>query len=184
MNAALPKSIDEMKDILDLHEIITLKWPHTIVQIALILLATLVLALLIYGLIKIYKRFFSKKPLSPDQIALQALMSLQKNRLVEQGNAHDFYFILDDILRRYLEQQFCFFVLDKTYEQLLLDWKALSSLFVEQEKDRLDLFLKRAQIVKFAHAAVRVEDASGDFEFVMRFVQRTAIKNPAGVKYE
>lgn len=176
MNTALPKTIDEMKDILDLKEIVTLKWPHTLVQIALILVALLVLALLVYGLIKLYKRFFFKKPLSPDQLALQALMALQKRRFVEQGNAHDFYFIIDDILRRYIEQQFAVPVLDKTHEQLLLDWKMLSTLFLSQEQTRLDVFFKRAQMVKFAHGVASVEEASGDFEFVMRFVQRTAIK--------
>lgn len=176
MNNPLPTSANEMTDILDLQGIITLKWLHTLKIVSLILLSLLVLALLAWLFYKLYKKYFYAQDLSPDQKALSDLSELKKKKWIEASHWRAFYFSLDEIFRTYLQTQFGLEILDKTFEELHHDWDRLKPLFLLAEQARLDPFLLRAQLIKFAGSSTTPDDAGEDFAFVERFVRRTKIQ--------
>jgi len=180
MNASLPNSVNEMKDIIDIEGLFFSSLP-TIVKIAVIIVViSLLAAFLLYILKKIARHFAKDKfsHLSPEERAMAYLEALKKKKLIGQKEWRSFYFLLDEIFRRYLTEKFDFDVLDKTFEELKTNMKTYSKLLMKTEFDHLSQFWQRAQMTKFAAQTSSAELAEADFGFVRGIVERTtALKN-------
>jgi hypothetical protein len=110
--------------------------------------------------------------LSPSEIALKALEKLLEDRLIERGEAEEFYTRLSDIIRRYLEDVFQLRAPERTTEEFLYE-AARNNLLTPSHKDLLQEFLQECDLVKFARHRPGPADMKRGFGVAERFVQET-----------
>lgn len=175
MNEQLPKSVNEMKDILDIEGIFFSSFPGTLKIIFITLIILFVTGLIIYILKKIAQRLAKNRDalLSPEEQALKYLGALKKENFIAQGEWRSFYFLLDEIFRRYLFEKFDYDVLDRTFEELKSKLDMFKNHLKHQEIEFLNDFWGRAQMSKFAAETAQVDLAEKDFGFVRGVVERT-----------
>jgi len=175
MNQNLPKSVDEMKDILDIEGIFFSSLPDTLRLIIIIVLILIALSLFFIIAKKISKLLAKRgeELLSPEERALRYLAGLKKKKMIEQKQWRPFYFLLDEIFRRYLFEKFSFDVLDKTFEELKIQMDMFSKHLLRNEIVILNQFWARAQMAKFAGQSATPDDAENDYGFVKDLVERT-----------
>ncbi|NQT32669.1 MAG: hypothetical protein HQ594_03235 [Candidatus Omnitrophica bacterium] len=83
------------------------------------------------------------------EIAYEELRELKKMDLPAQGRIKEYYFILSDIIRRYLENRFAFRAPEMTTEEFMQSIKKSPKL-ADKHKELLKEFLFRCDMVKFA----------------------------------
>ena len=186
---ALPKSVEEMTDIIDIEGL----WHSSFVtqlKSALIILGVLLaVALLLYGIKKIYLHYKNKRAglmLTPDARALKDLKQLTKAGFLEARSWDLYYFSLDEILRRYINDRFNFNILDKTYEEIKNSLhnpqtgKSFVSGLSNHVSRQMQEFWAKAQFIKFAKQVTTGESCAADYKFVEQFVLTTKeeIKGP------
>jgi len=96
------------------------------------------------------KGFFTKQEPSKTagEIALEQLEKLKNMNLIEEGRIKDYYIILSEIIRRYIEGRYNIQVLDRTTGELFWEMKnaRIDKKVVTQVKD----LLEDCDLVKFA----------------------------------
>lgn len=168
MNPGLPQSADDMTDILDIEGVLPDPWA-ALIRAFLFAAVFLAFGLLAFLLVKKIIKSVSagiKKPLSPEEKALQALKRLMQKNYVDQKQWRAFYFSLDEIFRHYLFEKFGLDVLDKTFEELKNDTACLPETFSDGATRQVWEFWERAQMAKFARQELTVEQAQADYAFV------------------
>ena len=136
----------------------------------------LILALVIYLWRKRRLRVIPPPPpLPPHLVAYQALDRLLSTDLLRRGELQEFYAILSDILRHYIEQRFGLRAPERTTEEFLLELRMVGSGPMANTSHRLLLrdFLTRCDLVKFACETPAHSEAEEAVEICRRFVRET-----------
>lgn len=105
--------------------------------------------------------------------ALARLRELKGRGLIEQGQVHEFYFELSDIVRQYIERRFSLRAPERTTEEFLEDMKRDPTLSA-QHKQVLREFLEAADMVKFAMYQPSGDQIDEALEAAQDFVHQTA----------
>ena len=138
----------------------------------------LIVIVVILSLITIYILYRKNKKIShakvvipPYELAMQKLLRLKSQRLCENGHEKEYYTLLIDILREYLDGRFGINAIEMTTTQIL---KALdSNIEVADKKDRLKEVLDIADFVKFAKVLPTSDENVKAFNDVESFVELT-----------
>lgn len=178
MNKALPQSVEEMQDIVDIEGLVHSSLPDFIYKILIVFLVLAVFAGLFFLIRKIIRNKKEKKIfLTPDQKALQALEKLRKSDCIPNKSWNQFYFLLDEILRHYLHDAFHLDVLDKTFEELKASAQQLIQIQDSKFEKMILEFWQRAQFIKFAKQDSNENLAIQDLAAILQFVKTAGQKN-------
>lgn len=163
----------EAKDIRDIKppEPIPFDWTPYLILAGLIAVAIAVIALL-YFLLNRPRRLRSAPPPPAHEVALAALESLRRRRLIEDGQLAEFFVGLTHVVRVYLENGFHLRAPEMTTEEFLAAASADRRL-AAQHRRLLGDFLTQADLVKFARLLPSPKDADAAFEAARRFVEDT-----------
>lgn len=132
----------------------------------------LIYLLLLLGLIALAIAFIlflrkRKKPgvvkeeipiLPPDVIALNKIKELKKLKLIEQGKIKEFYTMLSDIVRAFIENKYKISALDRTTYELITELKSKN--VIRSNIGMVHDFLFDCDLVKFAKYIPLAEDSN------------------------
>ncbi len=140
-------------------------FPYTTQQLV---LAFVVLLLLLGGIAwGVWKRF-QKPPLTPSEVALQALAAMKQDLMA--GDDHDFGICVSNLLRNYLGDVFGFAAPRQTTEEFL-NTLHQQKRFALLEQEALRDFLKQSDVLKFAQGALQAEERLALIECAEKFIQ-------------
>lgn len=105
-------------------------------------------------------------------IALDALNNLRKQGLVESGQIKEYYFLVSNILRHYIEGRFGLMAPERTTEEFL-DELQKATVLNQPQKDILSKFLMHCDMVKFAKYNPSGEQIERVLETAFDFVEQT-----------
>ena len=136
------------------------------------ILAILALILLIWWLAFRSKKVIQWRPkpiLTPFDIALNQLKTLDDKNLLSQQKIKEYYTELTDIVRNYIEQDLKISAMEVTSDELVALLKKTNKykkLGISREQiNHLQLFLQNADLVKFAKAKPETDKIQGDRNF-------------------
>ncbi len=178
------KVVGVPRRITDKDDIRTIKGPLSLDTWAFwaLIFAILAALLTIFLVIKVILRRRKKKAIDleslkpPHERAVLELRRLQQKKLLEAGNAKDFYSELSDILRRYLERRFQIEALEQTTFEILRTLKEKE--FETAVIDKTKRVLEEADLVKFAKVVPPrslADELGGEIEAI---VQMTKLVEP------
>ncbi len=132
-----------------------------------------------------YRRFIIKKPAVavPEikrpawEVALEELENLRKTDLVNTGKVKEYYFGLSEILRKYMEERFNLFCIDRTSEEIIAELN--NGVLEERIKERFLTFLLESDLVKFAKFIPAQKKTEDDWEMLYNLVKETIPKEAA-----
>lgn len=144
-------------------------------KIILVALAFVILIIMIIVLIKIYRNRKNqpKIPLkTPYEIAIEELIRLQHQHLVEHNQVKEYYFKLSIIIRKYLEGRFAINAPTQTTEEF---FKIVSKNDVLKTEYKLSLqaFLNNCDFVKFAKYMPEKEEIEKTYNSAKDFIEST-----------
>ncbi|MHC9539962.1 MAG: hypothetical protein AB9903_10620 [Vulcanimicrobiota bacterium] len=154
VTSVLPKDGKNL-DIKDIKPPMEVKYPlsYFIIGALAILLAALLIYLLVRYLLKRRQRMKEDRlsaPKTPEELAMEKLKNLRESTLLSQGKVKEFYSILSDVLREYLENRHSINAPDKTTTELyreLRESNGLAPLSAE-----IKSLMAQSDMVKFARA--------------------------------
>ena len=111
-------------------------------------------------------------PLPPWTVAYERLEKLKAAHLSEAGRIKEYYTILSDITRRYIEDRFNIRAPEMTTEEFLISLKTSGVLSLPQ-KEALKDFLQSCDMVKFAKHAPGYKEMDESFSSTRRLVDET-----------
>lgn len=170
----------EDKDIKDIKGLIL--FPANL-MIFLLIFGILLLAAMIGGGYFWYKKNRNneaerdRKDLPPHEIAYQELSRLRAKGLHSKGQVKEFYTILSDILRHYIEGRFSYHAPEMTTQEFILKMKESPRLRTE-DKSRLKDFLTNCDMIKFANYSATPLEMLDSFKVVEDFVDQTRTIKP------
>jgi len=142
----------------------------------LIILVGVVLAIW-YFLKRKKQKAEAKKQLPPYQEALVALEELDSSQYLLQNNAKEYYSLLTEIVKRYLDREVDDAALESTTQELIgrlnLLKKSGNFDFQSQDIKHLETILKRADLVKFAKMQQGSGQAQADRSRVEEIISNT-----------
>jgi len=113
-----------------------------------------------------------KKPETPADVeALERLQRLKARKLWQSGQEKEFYTILTDILRRYLDRRFGIKAMEMTSSQIMQTLADDSSL--RESRQKMHQILDMADFVKFAMVRPLPDDNVKAFDNAVAFVEST-----------
>lgn len=171
MNETLPKSAEEMSDILDIESLPPSLWALAFdaLKIAGLVALILVALYLLYRLFH-YLRKRRHPELAPYDRVLADLKRIE-GRLNEASTAWpDYYFELTHALKRYLQNEPALDALDKTTEEIRREQASYRRVLGDREWQRLLEFLSKSDGIKFAQGAVTAEEAGRDLAWIRALV--------------
>ncbi|MGM0635384.1 MAG: BatD family protein [Bacteroidota bacterium] len=149
------------------------------------LVSLLILAGLVYLIYLLWKRKKEKaENLPPYEQALKSLQELDESPLIKERNLREYYSILTNISRRYLEDKVEVRALEYTTRELvdeLQQMKNAGKINLSQETiSDFKQILERADLAKFARSQPDVLTAKEDRKFIQGFTDEvnTAIPEP------
>lgn len=149
--------------------------PDWIIDLWWLWLAILVLvALFIIGMRRYRKQgsVLKKKPEpNPYEVALRRLENLKRRKLWEQGMEKEYFTLLTDILREYLERRFGINALEMTSAEIINS--LTDNTEVKDKRSYMRDILAMADFVKFAKVRPLPQDNISAFENALRFVEET-----------
>lgn len=140
-------------------------------------IAALLLGFLIYYIIKkrqqkeIWK-IFSEPKRPPHEIALDALHSLESDKLWQRGEIKLYHSKLTDIVRTYIEDRFNIKAMESTTDEILADFSQHSE-FNGQLQSLLKGMLTLADFVKFAKQQPLPNENDASMRQALEFVEKT-----------
>ena len=144
------------------------------------LLAIVALAAVI-GLFYFLKTRFKKPrpmitppPKPPHETAYERLQELKEQNLPSQGRFKEYYTILADIIRRYIEDRFGIRAPEMTTQEFLDSLRASEELTPEH-KNLLKGFLNSCDMVKFAKYGPTFPETEESFQHASKFIDETKI---------
>lgn len=144
------------------------------IVLGVILLVSVIVGVVFWWRKKQKKILAKKKVLAPHEIAYQELSSLRAKNFQEKGRVKEFYTILSDILRYYIEGRFRYHAPEMTTQEFIAKMKASPRLRVEDKK-RLKDFLTHCDMIKFAKDSSTQLEMLDSFKDVETFVDQTRI---------
>lgn len=112
-----------------------------------------------------------KKP--PHVIAYEQLESLMASGLIEAGRIEEYYVLLSNTVRTYLENRFGLRAPEMTTEEFLAA-AAKDSGLKDEHKKLLSRFLAHCDLVKFARYGPNVEEMKSAYESAKQFIHESA----------
>jgi len=106
------------------------------------------------------------------ELAYDRLRALVQAKLVEAGRIKEFYQILSDVLRHYIEDRFALHAPEQTTEEFLCTLAHTDDL-PAQDKTSLGEFLAHCDLVKFAKHQPTAEQIQQTFDLVKGFIEKT-----------
>ena len=113
-------------------------------------------------------RRWRRRPRSIEARSRLALDLLARAQLVEAGRTQEFFFALDDIVRRNLGERFGLEALECTTRELVAELQTIDAL--APSLDEIVHFLAEADLVKFARASADRQTAADALAFAYRLV--------------
>ena len=110
---------------------------------------------------------------APSEIALEQLEALYQKHYPAAGLFKEFYVILSDIVRHYLENQFGIKAPEMTTEEFLV-FAQNSTLVSDEQKIFLKEFLNGCDMVKFAQHLPTVNEAKANFDRAKKLITETS----------
>lgn len=110
-------------------------------------------------------------------IALQRLEDLRAQNLPATGRVKEYYSILSDIVRHYLEDFLLLRAPEMTTEEFLYSLRSSADLTTAQ-KDSLKDFLGSCDLVKFAKYRSNISEMEHSFDLAQKLVQETMPREP------
>lgn len=172
--------VDTSKEIRDIKA--PLEAPYTFKEFLPYILTVLLIAILVFAGIYIYRKIKKKEPifqviqkpkLPPHEVALKALEELRKKKLWQNNLIKEFHTELTDIIRSYLEDRFLIKALEMTSDEI---YESIQSLNLDQiMKDKLYSMLNLADMVKFAKENPLPSEHDSSFNNAIDFVRNTII---------
>ena len=144
------------------------------------LLAVIALAALM-GLVYFLKTRFKKSgtavtppPRPPHETAYERLQALKEQNLPSQGRFKEYYTILSDVIRRYIEDRFGIRAQEMTTQEFL-DSLRTSEGLTPEHKNLLKGFLNSCDMVKFARYGPTLQETEEGFQHASKFIDETKI---------
>lgn len=109
----------------------------------------------------------------PSEIALEQLEDLHHKHYPTAGLFREFYGVLSDIVRHYLENQFGIKAPEMTTEEFLV-FAQNSTLLTDAQKQFLKDFLNGCDLVKFAKHLPTVNEAQANFDLAKKLITETS----------
>lgn len=140
-------------------------------------ITVLLLGFLLYYLIKkrqqkdIWK-IFSEPKRPPYEIAIDALRSLEAEKLWQRGEVKFYHSKLTDIIRIYIEERFNIKAMESTTDEILADFSHHSE-FNGQSQSLLKQMLTLADFVKFAKQQPLPDENDASIKQAFEFVEKT-----------
>lgn len=168
--------VDTTQEIKDVKPPLSL--PLTLADILPYLIGTVLIAALVWLYLYVRARRRKGEPLIPEppprpanEVALEALRSLESERMWQRGKVKEFYSRLADIIRVYIEKRFGVAALELTSDEILSSGaiKALPA----DDRELLKEILTRADLVKFAKFQPAPEDHERSIRLAVSFVEST-----------
>jgi hypothetical protein len=146
------------------------------------IIGALLLAGIIWFLIYFFRKkkkgeslFVSKKPVVPCHIeALTSLENLKEKKLWQNNKVKEYYTILTEIVRLYIEKRFAIKALEMTSDEIAESFRTID--IYTESKDDLRKILVLADLVKFAKAHPLPNEHDKAFEDCKNFILTTAEK--------
>ena len=137
------------------------------------------IALIIAGII-LYRRWKNKQPLfgkprpkiPPHVIAFKELSVLRTEKLWQQGKVKLYYTRITDIIRKYIEDRFSIFAMEKTSDEILVDIKKNKIDEMYSFNKLRDMFYT-ADLAKFAKYQPTPGENEESFKVAFEFVTST-----------
>ncbi|MBL0926345.1 MAG: hypothetical protein IBJ11_01675 [Phycisphaerales bacterium] len=146
-------------------------WTRTIV-IGAVAASAVVLAGALVPLVARLARRRPPPPPAPHEVALSALNRLESSDLLARGLHKPFFQAASDILRRYIEDRFALRAPERTTDEFLREARDASPI-LPGDVERLEDFLRHADLVKFAEQTPSRETSARTVSLIRDFVQRT-----------
>ena len=109
---------------------------------------------------------------APWETAYNRLDELKAKNLIAQGKIKEYYIVLSDIARRYIEDRFKIKAPEMTTEEFFNSLRGARELSA-QHKNILREFLNSCDMVKFAKYSSSADEADQGFELVKKLVDET-----------
>jgi len=106
------------------------------------------------------------------EIAYEGLESLLAEKLIEKGRVKEFYTLLSNVLRHYIEDRFSLRAPERTTDEFMADLRS-TDLLAPAHKDLLKKFLQHCDIVKFAEHIPTTEEIQKAFDACKQFIVET-----------
>ena len=106
------------------------------------------------------------------EIAYRALQKLIKMDLIAKGKVPEYYSLLSDIVRRYIENRFKLMAPERTTQEFLSEMSK-ADIMVSDHKLLIKKFLEHCDLVKFAKYGPADEEIKGVYASAKRLVDET-----------
>ena len=170
-----------MKDIHDIRPPVFVGLDPGILDILLIVLGIIAVVLLIWFLVRLYKkRAFRKKnkntlllppPLPANEIALRELDMITD---LMENERRLFYFKLTAIFKKYISKQFNTNAQEMTSQELK---KSISKLNIQSDLSlKISIFLEFSDNIKYAAMPASTQEVEKDLTLIKKFVTLTSIE--------
>ena len=106
------------------------------------------------------------------EIAYERLRALVREDLIKAGKIKEFYELISNILRHYIEHRFNLRAPERTTEEFLIEL-ATTEVLPAADKEDLGEFLKHCDLVKFAKYNPAAEQIQKTFDLVKDFIEKT-----------
>lgn len=146
------------------------------------ILVVLVVAVVVFLVIYLYKRIKNKEPiipapkpvvLDPEDKALQDLEHLRVAGLWKKGMVKEYHTQLTDILRSYMENKLGICAIEMTSDQILDSYSEKTNM-PDGTMEKLQSILRTADMVKFAKSEPMPNEHERSMNYAISFVQETA----------
>ena len=169
-------AVDTSQDIKDVKP--PLSVPITFADVLPYLLVLVGIAGVIWLVRYILRKLKRGEPLIPEaparpanEVALEALRSLESEKLWQRGKVKDFHSLLTDIVRLYIEHRFKILAMESTSDEILDAFG--NETIAKESKDDLKEMLYRADLVKFAKFQTVAEENEKSLAIGYKFVEKT-----------
>jgi hypothetical protein len=115
-------------------------------------------------------------PRPANEVALEALRSLESEKLWQRGKIKDFHSQLTDIVRTYIERRYKIPAMESTSDEILYGFT--EDMIVKDQKENLKEILVKADLVKFAKYQPVAEENEKSLTYSFQFVETTWEKEP------
>lgn len=152
--------------------------PPSITALNWIWIAVIVVALLILGGIWF---FYQKKSpevhLEPEELpherALRRLRELEQFLAADPNEIHQYYFLLSEIFREYLENRFGFSATTMTTQEFL-PLLASETSYTSEEQQKIVLLTQRSDLIKYAEALPTPTEREAAYREVVTLIEKVA----------
>ena len=124
-----------------------------------------------------YKRKRALVPNVPEELpherALRRLRELEQFLLTHPQDIHQYYYLLSEIFREYLENQFNFSATRMTTQEFL-PMLASATSYTAEERNRIGLLTQKSDLIKYAEALPTQTEMEGASREVVELVEKVA----------